>query len=117
MIAEVVKRRFNHPEWETPDLFIVDGGKGQVTAAVQTLGVILNERKQTGESLSIPIVGLAKRFEEIIVPQGNNWKVIRIPYTSGALHVMQRIRDEAHRFAITYHRLLRKKAFVTIKAT
>ena len=107
MVAEVVRRRFSHPEWPKPDLLIIDGGKGQVTAAS---AVIPSEVEG-----SLPIIGLAKRFEEIIVPQKNNWKVIRIPYTSTALHVMQRIRDEAHRFALRYHRLLRKKAFGTIK--
>lgn len=104
MISEVVTRRFSHPEWGTPDLFIVDGGKPQVNAATNVMS-------------TIPIIGLAKRFEEIIVPQGSGWKIIRITYTSPALHVLQRIRDEAHRFAISYHRLLRKKAFGTIEAT
>jgi excinuclease ABC subunit C len=104
MIAEVVSRRFSHPEWPTPNLFVIDGGKGQVAAAT---AVIPSEVEG-----SLPVIGLAKRFEEIIVPQGSDWKIIRIPYTSAALHVMQRIRDEAHRFAITYHRLLRKKGFI-----
>jgi excinuclease ABC subunit C len=101
MIAEVVTRRFSHSEWPKPDLLVIDGGKGQVRAA---------------QNAPVPVIGLAKRFEEIIVPQGADWKIIRIPYTSAALHVLERIRDEAHRFAITYHRLLRKKAFGTIKA-
>jgi excinuclease ABC subunit C len=100
MIAEVVTRRFSHPEWPAPDLLVIDGGKGQVRAA---------------ESAPVPVIGLAKRFEEIIVPQSTDWKIIRIPYTSAAIHVLERIRDEAHRFAITYHRLLRKKAFGTIE--
>ncbi len=102
MISEVVTRRFAHPEWGTPDLFIVDGGKGQVRAATTVIP-------------TVPIVGLAKRFEEIIVPIGSGWKIIRISYTSAALHVLERIRDEAHRFALRYHRLLRKKAFGTIR--
>jgi excinuclease ABC subunit C len=101
MIAEVVTRRFSHPEWPTPDLLVIDGGKGQVRAA---------------HMAPVPVIGLAKRFEEIIVPVGPAWKTIRIPYTSPALHVLERVRDEAHRFAITYHRLLRKKAFGTIEA-
>jgi excinuclease ABC subunit C len=97
MIAEVVKRRFSHPEWPFPDLFVVDGGKGQVHAA---------------SGAPVPVVGLAKRFEEIIIPRGDNWKVLRISYSNPALHVIERVRDEAHRFAITYHRLLRKKKFI-----
>lgn len=102
MISEVVTRRFSHPEWGAPDLLVIDGGKGQVHAA----RIALETHGPT-----VPVIGLAKRNEEIIVPQGSDWKVIRIPYTSGALHVVKRVRDEAHRFAITYHRLLRKKAF------
>ncbi|MCX6791880.1 MAG: UvrB/UvrC motif-containing protein, partial [Candidatus Gottesmanbacteria bacterium] len=97
MIAEVVTRRFSHPEWPKPDLLVIDGGKGQVRAA---------------QNAHVPVIGLAKHFEEIIVPHGPDWKIIRIPYTSAALHVLERVRDEAHRFAISYHRLLRKKAFV-----
>jgi excinuclease ABC subunit C len=101
MIAEVVTRRFSHPEWPKPDLLVIDGGKGQVRAA---------------QNAPVPVIGLAKRFEEIIIPTEKNFKILRIPYTSPALHVLERIRDEAHRFAISYHRLLRKKAFGTIEA-
>ncbi len=103
MMAEVVTRRFSHPEWPTPDLLVIDGGKGQVTAAQNALG---------SSSTAIPVIGLAKRFEEIIVPVTDGWKVIRVPPTAHAIHLLQRIRDEAHRFAITYHKLLRKKSFV-----
>ncbi len=108
MVAEVVSRRFSHPEWPKPDLLVIDGGKGQVAAASAAIPSAVKG--------SLPIIGLAKRFEEIIVPLEGDWKIIRIPYTSSALHVLERIRDEAHRFAITYHRLLRKKAFGTIEA-
>ncbi len=97
MIAEVVARRFSHSEWPKPDLLVIDGGKGQVRAA---------------QNAPVPVIGLAKHFESIIVPQGRDFKVIRVPYTSAALHVLERIRDEAHRFAVTYHRLLRKKSFL-----
>jgi excinuclease ABC subunit C len=99
MIAEVVTRRFSHPEWPNPDLLVIDGGKGQVAAAKSIT--------------SIRVIGLAKRFEEIIIPLPNNrWKILRLNLTSPAIHVVERIRDEAHRFAITYHRLLRKKSFL-----
>jgi len=98
MIAEVVTRRLAHSEWPKPGLIIIDGGKGQITA-------VKNITK------NIPVIGLAKRFEEIVIPQGEKFKVIRLDLTSPALHVLQRIRDESHRFALSYHRLLRKKSF------
>jgi len=82
-----------------PDLIIVDGGKGQLNAAcreLQRLG--LSER---------PIIGLAKEFEEIYRPARP--LPLRLPEDSGALQLLQRIRDEAHRFANSYHQLLMKK--------
>lgn len=95
MMREVVLRRFRHPEWTFPDLLVVDGGKPQVTAAKQAL------------SLEIPIIGLAKRFEEIIVPSGKTYQSIRLVRASPALQLLQHIRDEAHRFAKRYHTQLR----------
>jgi excinuclease ABC subunit C len=83
-----------------PDLLIVDGGKGQVSAAhdaMRNLGV--------GQ---IPLAGLAKRFEELYVKDVS--EPIVLDRTSQALYFVQRIRDEAHRFAITYHRDVRKKS-------
>lgn len=103
MIAQVVKRRFSHTQWPKPDLLIIDGGKGQVRSAVGALSHL---------GISLTVVGIAKRYEDIIVPIGEKWKVIRLPLTSGAIHVITRIRDEAHRFALRYHRLLRKKEFL-----
>ncbi len=82
-----------------PDLIIVDGGKGQLSAAckeLQKLGLH-----------DLPIIGLAKQFEEIFRP--DRPEPLRLPHDSGALRLLQRIRDEAHRFANTYHRLLLKK--------
>ena len=83
-----------------PDLVIVDGGKGQVSAAhdaMRNLGV--------GH---IPLAGLAKRFEELYVKDVS--EPIVLPRTSQALYLVQRVRDEAHRFAVTYHRKVRAKA-------
>ena len=88
--------------WALPDLIIVDGGKGQLTADVAVLRELgLDE---------IPIAGLAKEREELFLP-GRAGPVV-LPPTSSALYLVQRIRDEAHRFAITYHRDLRRKAAV-----
>ena len=92
MMTEVINRRFSHPEWPFPNLLVVDGGKGQVTAA---------------KHAPVPVVGLAKRFEEIIVPEGGGFRVLRLSPSSPALQLVQHIRDEAHRFAKRYHRVLR----------
>lgn len=100
MMKEVVARRLSHTEWGKPDLIVIDGGKGQIDAVKELLS-------------TIPVIGLAKRFEEIIIPLADNkWKVLRLDFPNPGLHVLERVRDEAHRFAITYHRLLRKKSFV-----
>lgn len=100
MMEEVIGRRLKHNEWDIPDLIIVDGGKGQVSTALK----VLKENK-----INIPLVGLAKR-EEIVVT--SDLKEIRLPRDSKVLQLLQRIRDEAHRFAITYHRKLRNKSFL-----
>ena len=102
-MKEVLSRRFKRLDeegWEKPDLIIIDGGKGQLSSVMQ----IVKELDITG----IDIVSLAKREEEVFLP--NNTKSILLPRGSSALFLIQRIRDEAHRFAITYHRNLRSKA-------
>ncbi len=102
-MKEVLSRRFKRlgeEGWEKPDLIIIDGGKGQLSSVMQ----IVEELDITG----IDIVSLAKREEEVFLP--NNSKSILLPRGSSALFLIQRIRDEAHRFAITYHRNLRSKA-------
>lgn len=102
LMQEVLTRRFKHTEWQLPDFLLVDGGKPQVRTAVAVL-------KDLG--ISVPLAGLAKRQEELIIPDGPSFRVLRLPLSGQAIKVLQRIRDEAHRFAITYHRLLRKKKF------
>ncbi|CAN5317238.1 hypothetical protein BH20VER2_BH20VER2_00780 [soil metagenome] len=82
-----------------PDLIIVDGGKGQLSSACQEL--------QRLGLFDLPIIGLAKEFEEIYRP--GRALPLQLPADSGALRLLQRIRDEAHRFANTYHQLLMKK--------
>lgn len=146
MMREVLKRRLNHDEWQTPSLIIVDGGKGQVSSAV----TVLAECK-----MDIPLIGLAKREETIIVPRihpelektnsevnnipyvksyqdllnlrfagteqekqqtivvtEENFTEISLPKNSSSLQLIQRLRNEAHRFAITYHRKLRSKSVI-----
>jgi len=105
MIKEIVFRRLQHPEWGTPDLILVDGGKPQVTAAS---AVILSERR---ESKDLPfLIGLAKKFETIILKTPDRWVEINLPLRSSALRLLQQLRDEAHRFANSYRRLLMKKS-------
>ena len=88
--------RFSYP----PQLLLVDGGKGQLGVAVRVLD-------ELGLSSEIPVAALAKQFEEVFVP--DNPSPVRLPRQSEALYMLQRIRDESHRFAITYHRSLREK--------
>jgi excinuclease ABC subunit C len=101
MIAEVVHRRYTRlidEKKELPDLIVIDGGKGQLSSAMEVLKKL---------SLKIPTIGLAKRNEEIYFP-GRQLSYVLDKKTE-ALKLLQRIRDEAHRFAIKYHKLLRKK--------
>ena len=106
MMAEVLGRRYA-PErmaderfGSRPDLLIVDGGKPQLTAALGQL---------EGLGLDIPVAGLAKADEELFVPWNDEGPVV-LPSGSAALYLVKQVRDEAHRFAITFHRELRGKA-------
>lgn len=92
--------KFQYP----PQLLLVDGGKGQLSVAVKVL-------EEMGLEREIPTASLAKRFEEVYLPYQTD--PVRLPRQSEALYLLQRIRDESHRFAITYHRLLRNKRMVT----
>ncbi len=102
MMKEMIKRRLNHPEWEKPDLILVDGGKGQISATL----VALAEKGS-----KIPVIGLAKKEETLILPvqqkPGHGFRQISLPKDSAALNLLRRVRDEAHRFALAYHRRLR----------
>ena len=101
MIAEVVKRRYRRLRNEGalfPDLIVIDGGKGQLSAALAELRAL---------DVDIPIASLAKREEEIFLPRKRD--SVRLRKDSLGLKLLQRMRDEAHRFAITYHRSLRNK--------
>ena len=100
MLKEVMARRLNHPEWPFPQLIIIDGGRGQVRGVKQ----ILDQK-----NVHILIFGLAKRLEWIYPPQG---AIIKLSKKSLSLRLLQKLRDEAHRFAITYHRKLHQRAFV-----
>jgi excinuclease ABC subunit C len=118
-MAEVLKRRFRHisrhsefiseskkiPKqvrddkkgWDLPDLIIIDGGKGQLSAVLGRINIPSDVR----------VVSLAKRIEEIFSRENNKYKITYLKPESEAMFLVQRIRDEAHRFAITYHRNLK----------
>jgi len=90
--------------WTKPDLIVIDGGKGQLNAAIEAL-------QATSYKLpAIPLIGLAKRIEEIFLPENPN--PIILPHDNPGLQMLQRLRDEAHRFGITFHRDLRSKQAV-----
>ncbi|MDH4222273.1 MAG: excinuclease ABC subunit UvrC, partial [candidate division Zixibacteria bacterium] len=102
MMEEVVVRYFNRALEEKrklPDLVLIDGGKGQLSSALK----VLNELGIK----DLNVIGLAKRLDEVILP--GRTEALMIPKSSSSLRLLQRIRDEAHRFAITYHRSLRDK--------
>ena len=105
-MKEVLSRRLSRlgePKWEKPDLIIIDGGKGQLSSVMQ----IVEEMGIKIGKGGIDFVSLAKREEEVFLP--NQSDSILLPRDSNALYLIQRIRDEAHRFAITFHRDLRSR--------
>lgn len=113
-MREVIHRRFsgkNLERWPKPDLVIIDGGKGQLSSALGIMDEL---------GMAIPTIGLAKREEEIIRRSSDvshsdagmmdgAFEITALPHSSHVLQLLQRIRDEAHRFAVTYHGLLRGK--------
>lgn len=109
-MREVIKRRYSkllEENEQFPDLIIVDGGKGQLSSAIE----ILNELGVKDQ----PIIGLAKRLEEVFIPGISESQ--SIPKTSSSLKLIQHIRDEAHRFAITFHRSRRDKRTLQTELT
>ena len=101
-MKEVVERRYArllHEDKKLPDLILIDGGKGQLNAAYEILELLGIE--------DLPIIGLAKREEEIFKPGAS--EPITLPHHTPTLQLLQRVRDEAHRFAVSYHRKLRSR--------
>ncbi|HED31631.1 MAG TPA: excinuclease ABC subunit C [Prosthecochloris aestuarii] len=108
-MKEAVTRRYSgslSEELPMPDLIVIDGGKGQVNIAWKTLRDL---------GIDTPVIGLAKRLEEVFLP--NTPDPYNLPCTSPALKLLQNLRDEAHRFAITYHRNLRTKRTLQTELT
>jgi excinuclease ABC subunit C len=96
MMKEVIYRRLQHPEWGSPDLIVVDGGKPQVSA-ISSL-------------TDIPLIGLAKRIETIVIKDADSWVEINLPQNSQALLLLEKLRNEAHRFANRYRKELMSKS-------
>ena len=108
-LKEVLKRRTSEFEKQQdssfskkPDLLIIDGGKGQLSSVIEIL--------KDSAFKDVPIISLAKKFEEVFVP--NQQTPIIFKQGSLELRLLQNIRDEAHRFAITFHRQLRSKKLI-----
>jgi len=104
---EVLTRRLsekNIKDWGTPDLILIDGGKGQLEAAIKA-------RDESGNQ-DIPFIGLAKKEEQIVVKNDNCFELIDLPKSSHLIKLLQRIRDESHRFAVSYHTVLRRNKFI-----
>lgn len=106
-ISQIIKRRFNHPEWVLPQLIIVDGGKTQIGAAYSAI-------KEKLVFSKIAIIGITKKEEKIIIPKIINneikeWKTLSLGASSPTLQLIQRIRDESHRFAQKYYKKLHLK--------
>lgn len=103
MLAEIVERRYNRlleENKEMPDLILIDGGKGQLSKVEEVLEKL---------GIEVDLASLAKREEEIFIPGPAGHNAIRLSMDSASLHILQYIRDEAHRFAIKHHRLLLRK--------
>ena len=104
MIGELVSRWFSdlvEESKEFPDLVLIDGGAGQLSAALRALEAL--------NISDVPVIGLAKRLEQVVFPVG---PMLSIPRSSPSLRLLQRVRDEAHRFAVTFQRERRKKRVI-----
>jgi excinuclease ABC subunit C len=104
-MREVISRRLsvkNVKQWGLPDLFLIDGGKGQLSSAIES-------RDEAGFE-NIPMIGLAKREEEIVIKDTKgDFSMLLLPSSSHTVKLLQRIRDESHRFAVSYHTVLKRQ--------
>lgn len=101
-LEEALRRRFKHQEWKLPELIVIDGGKLQTKRAQE----VIRELK-----LKIPVVGLVKPFDNLVIPYKDGFLIKKVN-NPPALSLLQRLRDEAHRFARSYHQKLRSKSFL-----
>ena len=101
MLKEVFKRRFNHPEWQYPDVMLIDGGKAQINIAINT-------KKQDTITKQIKVISIAKGRRELFI-EGKEQPIPLKNLPQEVYNLIVHLDDEAHRFALTYHRKLRKK--------
>lgn len=111
-IYQIVRRRFNHPEWIYPQLILLDGGKAQVSAAFEAL----KEKNLVG---SVCLLGLMKKEETIIIPgitknKISSWKLLNYSPRSEVRRLLQQVRDESHRFAQKYYKLIHYKKTIAL---
>lgn len=101
-MREVISRRFSgrHQNWPKPDLLLIDGGKGQLSSVLKALA-------EAGQD--IPTIGLAKRLEEVVVKTATGFELRQLAKNGHTIKLLQRIRDESHRFAVSYHSTLKTK--------
>ena len=110
-IHEAVARRFRHilSEGETPpDILLIDGGRGQLNAAISALAAIGDQRTGDEPTSAMRVISLAKREELVFTPESE--EPLHLSRHSYALRLLQYVRDEAHRFAQHYHHILRKRS-------
>jgi excinuclease ABC subunit C len=107
MMQEVIARRLNHPEWPFPDLMVIDGGKGQLSSAMKSINASPTARNR------VDVVALAKKHNELFYPGKKN-AVLLTELSKEMQHAILHVRDESHRFALSYHRKLRKKNLLTL---
>lgn len=108
MHKEMIRRRLKHPQWPIPDLIIVDGGRGQAKGVkFEIRNVFQTASGRT--KFEIPVFGLAKRMEWLYPPEG---EIIKLPRKSLSLKLLQKLRDESHRFAIAFYRKLHQKSVI-----
>jgi excinuclease ABC subunit C len=106
MLKEIISRRLKHKEWQMPQVILIDGGKGQLNAAIERFKIhdsrFMNNTR---------IISLAKRKNELFL-EGKEKPVLLKNLPQETANLILRIRDEAHRFAITYHKKLRSNNFL-----
>ncbi len=103
MIAEVLERRLKRSDWPKPDLIVLDGGKPQLSVLSRKTYFINHESE-------IPIIALAKKFENLVIPVRDGYREISLPSNHHGLMLLEQLRDEAHRFSRRLHHLRRSKS-------